>query len=101
MRSDRVDILVVYDIETKSAKGRRRWRAICQLCKDYGQRVQFSVFECTVTQAQVEAIEAKALEIIDAEKDSFRLYVLHGGQEAALRAHGVDRYRDYDAPLIL
>jgi len=101
MSDERVDALIVYDIETTSPEGRRRWRRICQLCKDYGQRVQFSVFECRVTQAQLETVEAKALDIIDEEKDTLRFYVLHGGREAALRAYGIDRYQDFDEPLVL
>ena len=100
MTDDRMDVLIVYDIDTKTAKGRRRWRVICQLCKDCGQRVQFSVFECRLTQAQFEDIEAKAVGNMDAEKDSLRFYVLRGGREAALRAYGIDRYRDFDEPLV-
>ena len=99
--SERIDILVVYDVETKTAKGKRRWRRICQLCKDYGQRVQFSVFECSVSRAQLEAFEALAIDCIDGAKDSLRIYVLQGGRTASLKAHGVDRYKSYDEPLIL
>jgi len=100
MIDERVDALIVYDIETTSAKGRRRWRAICQLCKNYGQRVQFSVFECRLTHAQLETVEAEALAIINQEKDSLRFYVLRGGREAALRSYGIDRYQDFDEPLV-
>ena len=101
MTNEWVDALIVYDIETISPKGRRRWRKICQLCKNYGQRVQFSVFECRLSQAQLETVEAKALDIIDEAKDTLRIYVLHGGREAALRAYGLDRYQDFDEPLVL
>jgi CRISPR-associated protein Cas2 len=101
MTDNRLDALIVYDIETISPKGRRRWRRICQLCKDYGQRVQFSVFECRLTQAQLEAVESKALDIIDEEKDTLRIYVLHGGRETSLRSYGIDRYQDFDGPLVL
>jgi len=101
MNNERLDALVVYDIETTSSEGRRRWRAISQLCKDYGQRVQFSVFECRLTKSQFEEIEAMALEVIDAEKDSLRFYILRGGRELALHAYGIDRYQDFDEPLVL
>ena len=101
MSGDRIDLLIVYDIDTKTPEGRRRWRAICQMCKDYGQRVQYSVFECRLTQAQVEEIESKAVDKIDEGTDSLRFYVLRGGRDAALRAYGIDRYHDFDAPLVL
>lgn len=100
MISERVDILIVYDIDTTSAKGRRRWRSICKLCEAYGQRVQFSVFECRLTEAQLEEVEAKAVATIDEETDSLRIYVLRGGRDASLRAHGIDRYHDFDQPLV-
>jgi len=95
------DILVVYDVQTTTPKGKRRLRRVAQLCKNYGQRVQFSVFECRVSQAQLETLETHSLEILDTNKDSLRIYILHRGRERSLRAHGVDRYRDFDEPLIL
>jgi len=101
MTSERIDILVVYDIETKTAKGRRRLRHISQLCKNHGQRVQFSVFECSVSRAQLETFEAIAIERIDEAKDSLRIYVLQGGRDASVRSYGVDRYKSYEGPLIL
>ncbi len=45
----RKDILVAYDINTETADGRRRLRRMAQACEDFGQRVQYSVFECSVT----------------------------------------------------
>jgi len=98
---DTIDILVAYDVQTTTSKGKRRLRRVAQLCKDYGQRVQFSVFECRVTQAQMESLEAQSLDILDVSQDSLRIYVLHQGREKSLIAHGLDRYRDFDEPLVL
>ena len=100
MTDGRLDVLIVYDIDTKTRDGRRRWRAICQICENCGQRVQFSVFECRLTQAQFEEVEAKAVDAMNPEEDSLRFYILRGGREAALRAYGIDRYRDFDDPLV-
>ncbi len=96
-----IDILVVYDVQTTTPKGKRRLRRVAQLCKNYGQRVQFSVFECRVTQAQMESLEAQSLDILDVSQDSLRIYILYQGREKSLRAHGLDRYRDFDEPLVL
>ena len=45
-------VLVSYDVNTEDAAGRRRLRRIAKLCSNWGQRVQFSVFECLVDNAQ-------------------------------------------------
>ena len=45
-------ILVTYDVDTTSKEGARRLRHVAKACIDYGQRVQNSVFECEVTEAQ-------------------------------------------------
>lgn len=95
------DILVAYDVETETAEGRKRLRKVAQICKNYGQRVQFSVFECRVTQTQLERLEHQLTQIIDEEKDSLRIYILHMGREASVRVYGLDRYIDFDEPLIL
>ena len=50
-------ILVSYDVRTEAAAGRRRLRRVARVCLNYGQRVQKSVFECRVNQAQYEALE--------------------------------------------
>ena len=42
-----MDVLVTYDIaETDTRKGATRLRRVAQVCEKYGERVQFSVFEC-------------------------------------------------------
>jgi len=45
-------VLVSYDVNTTSVGGQRRLRRVAKTCTDYGQRVQFSVFECIVDSAQ-------------------------------------------------
>jgi|GEM_PF-5421351 len=41
-------VVVSYDVSTTDRAGRRRLRRVAKVCKDYGQRVQNSVFECVV-----------------------------------------------------
>jgi CRISPR-associated protein Cas2 len=45
-------VLVTYDVSIVADDGQRRLRRVAKACKDYGQRVQFSVFECEVDPAQ-------------------------------------------------
>lgn len=41
-------VLVTYDVSTVTPEGRRRLRRVARVCENFGQRVQFSVFECNV-----------------------------------------------------
>ena len=69
-----MDVLVTYDVNTETKAGRRRLHKVAQTCKNFGQRVQFSVFECSVTVAQYEDLVAKLTGIINNSKDSLRIY---------------------------
>ena len=55
-------VLISYDVNTEDAAGRRRLRRIAKQCLNYGQRVQNSVFECSLDAAQLRALEAKLVE---------------------------------------
>lgn len=97
----RFDVLVTYDVDTTTKAGERRLRKACKLCKNFGQRVQYSVYAVTVTRAELETLEAQLLDLIDPECDSLHVYTLPGGRDACLRAYGVDRFTDFDGPLVL
>jgi len=97
----RFDILVTYDVAITTKAGQRRLRKVATVCQNYGQRVQLSVFECRVTLAQLEQLESELLAIIDPKNDSLRIYVLYGGRNRSLRAHGRVRYVDFDEPMVM
>ena len=63
-------ILVTYDVDTTSKEGARRLRCVAKACLDYGQRVQNSVFECVVTEAQYSLLKGRVRDIIDMSLDS-------------------------------
>jgi CRISPR-associated protein Cas2 len=69
-------VLVSYDVATKDPGGQRRLNRVAKACKDFGQRVQFSVFECIVDPAQWTFLKDRLIEEIDQEKDSLRFYYL-------------------------
>jgi len=98
---DKLDVLICYDVDTLTKEGRRRLRRVAQVCKNFGQRVQFSVFECCVSHVQLERLEAKLMEVINAEKDSLRIYTLAGGRDRCLQVYGIDRYQDFDEPMVV
>jgi len=101
MTAERLDILVTYDVNTEDTAGRRRLRKAAESCKSYGQRVQLSVFECRVTPAQYETLRARLVKLIDPKLDSLRIYKLRQPREDSLECFGVDKYVDFDEPLIL
>ena len=41
-------VLVTYDVRTSEPGGAARLRRVAKACRDYGQRVQYSVFEIEV-----------------------------------------------------
>jgi len=57
-------ILVTYDVDTTSKEGARRLRCVAKACLDYGQRVQNSVFECVVTEAQYSLLKGLGILLI-------------------------------------
>ena len=67
-------VLVTYDVNTQDTAGKRRLRRIARHCENWGQRVQFSVFECVVDPAQWVALRHNLLECMDENKDSLRFY---------------------------
>lgn len=69
-------VLIAYDVDTSNAAGRKRLRKIAKICVDYGQRVQNSVFECSVDSATLVALKSKLVEVMDEDKDSIRFYQL-------------------------
>lgn len=69
-------VLITYDVETITSAGAKRLRRVSKECQNYGQRVQNSVFECVVTEAQFVLLRNEIASIIDMEKDTVRFYFL-------------------------
>ena len=69
-------VLVSYDVSTVNTAGRSRLRRVAKACLDYGQRVQFSVFECDVDPAQWTALKNRLTKVIDPSVDSLRFYFM-------------------------
>lgn len=89
-------ILVSYDVRTEAAAGRRRLRRVARVCLNYGQRVQKSVFECRVNQAQYEALERALLAEIDLNEDNLRFYRLTEPLTQHVKEFGVFRTVDFE-----
>ena len=71
-------------------------------CKNYGQRVQKSVFECQVNEMKFEDLRRKLLKEIDKEEDNLRLYRLTEPREGHVETYGMTRTVFFDdEPLIV
>ena len=69
-------VLITYDVDTKTKEGEKRLRKVAKECVNYGQRVQDSVFECLIVEAQFVELKAKLESIIEGTTDSIRFYFL-------------------------
>lgn len=84
-------VLITYDVNTENATGKARLRKVAKQCVNYGRRVQNSVFECILDNAQSIALKATLEDIIDTEKDSLRFYYLGNKYQTKIEHIGVDR----------
>lgn len=94
-------VLVCYDVEVSSLGGARRLRRIARACKDYGQRVQFSVFECVLASDQWVVFRARLVVEMDESRDSLRFYFLGSAGRQRVEHVGCKPSIDFDRPLIL
>ena len=67
-------VLVSYDI----VDNKRRFK-VANTLKNYGTRVQYSVFECILEANRIKKMVEEVNKIIDMEKDSVRIYQLCDG----------------------
>jgi CRISPR-associated protein Cas2 len=95
-----MEILVTYDVKTETAAGRRRLRRVAQVCARFGQRVQYSVFECIVDAAQLTLLTHELTQEIDADEDSLRIYRLQEPRARYVQVLGRTLAHDQHEPLI-
>lgn len=94
-------VVVSYDVSTEDPKGPARLRRVAKVCKDYGQRVQLSVFECSVDPAQFAFLRNKLIKQIDPERDSLRFYFLGANWRRRVEHIGAKKPYDPDEPLVI
>lgn len=99
--SDKMFVLITYDISTTTKKGRKRLRDVAKICQNYGQRVQNSVFECKVNETQFRILKNELEKIIDFKKDSLRFYRLGKNYEKTVEQIGLNEIYNIEDPLIL
>lgn len=76
-------VVVSYDISDDNKR-----RKIAEILKDYGARVQYSVFECNLDKKQLRKMIEELLSHIDREQDSLRVYHLCESCISKLEVYG-------------
>ena len=94
-------VVVSYDVANVEEGGARRLRRVAKACKDYGQRVQFSVFECIVDPAQWTVLRNRLIDEIDPKEDSLRFYFLGSNWRRRVEHIGAKKGLDQEGPLIV
>lgn len=94
-------VLVTYDVKTDTRDGARRLRQVAKVCKNHGQRVQYSVFECLLDPAQWTSLKQQLIDIIDESEDSLRFYFLGANWQRRVEHIGAKAAYDPQGPLIV
>ena len=94
-------VLVTYDVAVTDGNGPQRLRRVSRACKDFGQRVQYSVFEIEVDPAQWIALKKRLEDIIEPATDSLRYYYLGANWQRRVEHVGAKPAADLNGVLII
>ena len=93
-------VLVSYDVSTRDSGSEKRLRRLAKACRDYGQRVQYSVFEIEVDTAQWVSLKQRLMDLIDPAQDSLRFYYLGKSWKTRIEHVGAKAALDLNGPLV-
>ena len=82
-------IVVAYDIEDDKKRTK-----VMKVLKNYGQWMQYSVFECNLNKEQFLQLQRRLSRLVNADVDSLRYYVLCESCQAKVIRIGGVRVRD-------
>ncbi len=94
-------VLVSYDVSTTDPGGPKRLHRVAKVCQNYGQRVQYSVFECIVDPAQWAVLKHRLIDLINKELDSLRFYYLGSNWRRRIEHVGAKKALDQEGPMVV
>lgn len=94
-------VLITYDVETTSLEGRKRLRKVAKICLNFGQRVQNSVFECSVDPGQFVLLKKQIEHTINPQSDNVRFYLLGKNWERKIETLGKDETYNPDTGFLI
>lgn len=77
-------VIIAYDIADP-----KRLKKVADTCKDYGMRVQYSIFECHLEADKLDDLWKRLGDIIDPTEDSIVAYPIHGRAQKDIRCQGI------------
>ncbi len=86
-----MDVLVTYDINTQTPEGERRLAQVAAVCESYGVRMQYSVFECRVSETRLQHMWVRLAEVINPAVDSINIYRFPGTLSDARHTLGLQK----------
>ncbi len=84
-----MNVVITYDV----SEDKRRTK-IHKVLKSYGQWMQFSVFECNLSETEYARLRSRLRKLIKPEQDSIRFYFLCGCCKAKVERIGGEQVRD-------
>ena len=96
-----MDVLVAYDIADTEGPGSQRLRNVADVCAKYGERVQFSVFECRVSPERFSRLVGELQDAINPQRDSVVIYRFAGQIQESRTTLGQRRSRELGEPWVL
>ena len=94
-------VVVCYDVDTKKPEGQRRLRRVAKTCLDFGQRVQHSIFECSLDPAQFVSLKGRLEKEYNSMEDSLRFYLLGKNWKNRVEHMGAKMPIDIEGPIIV
>ncbi len=81
--------VISYDI-----KNDKRRTKVCNILKDFGNHVQYSVFECELDEKNYTKLLSKVLPHINKDADSLMIYSLCEGCRKKIKVYGINKVID-------
>ena len=89
-------VVVSYDIPDD-----RRRNRVCKLLKDYGERVQYSVFECMLRPGDLKRLRERLKPLLVLEEDDVRFYRLCESCRRKATVWGRKKRRRWEAAVVV
>ena len=96
-----MDVLVTYDITTIDRVGERRLARVAAVCERDGERVQYSVFACRVSEVSYLRLLHELADVLDPSVDRVDIYRIQGSIAEARTSLGQAVRRDLGSPWML
>lgn len=88
-------VVVSYDVSDDA-----RRRRVAKVLAAFGERVQYSVFDCLLTDKRLMELDDRIRKVIDESQDSVRFYKLCSACERRMRVRGRGTVQE-DEPVVV